>query len=45
MLSKDIPKDLRAKIKQYLDYNWEIRKDIKIDEEDVMDLLNTELKE
>jgi hypothetical protein len=45
MLTKGIPKDLRDKIHRYLDYNWDLKKKIKIEEEELMDLLNKELKD
>lgn len=44
MNTKNIPKELRDKINRYLDYNWETKKKIKIEEEELMDLLNNELK-
>ena len=45
MINKGIPKDLRDKIHRYLDYNWDLKKKIKIEEEALMDLLNNELKD
>ncbi len=44
MANKGLPKDLRAKIRRYLEYNWEYKKMIKIEEEEVMYLLNEDLK-
>jgi hypothetical protein len=43
-LGKGIPKELRDKIHRFLDYNWELKKTIKIDEEELMELLNHELR-
>lgn len=43
MLNKGIPKDLREKINRYLDYNWNLKKKIKIDEEELMEILNKDL--
>lgn len=40
---KGIPGDLKRKINRYLDYNWELKKQIKIDEEEVRSLLNKDL--
>lgn len=41
---KEIPKELRNKIRRFLDYNFEMKKDIKIEEHEVMELLNDDLK-
>jgi len=43
MKSKGIPKELRVKIRRYLEYNWELKKTMKIEEEEVMGLLNEDL--
>lgn len=45
MMTKGIPRDLRDKIHRFLEYNWELKKNIKIEEEELMDLLNNELKD
>lgn len=44
MTTKGIPKDLRDRIHRYLDYNWELKKSIKIDEDELMELLNNDLR-
>ena len=44
MSNKGLPKDLRSKIRRYLEYNWEYKKMIKIEDEEVMYLLNDDLK-
>jgi CRP-like cAMP-binding protein len=41
---KNIPKDLRLQIKRYLDYNFEQKKDLKIEEEEAMGFLNDDLR-
>lgn len=45
MVTKGIPKDLRDKIHRYLDYNWDLKKMIKIEEEELMGMLNNELRD
>lgn len=45
MTTKGIPKELRDKINRYLDYNWETKKKIKIEEDELMELLNKDLKD
>jgi len=45
MLAQNIPKDLRLKIRRYLEYKWETKKEIKIEEKEVMAMLNENLKE
>lgn len=44
LISKSIPKDLIRRINKYLLFNWESRKTIKIEEEEIMGLLNEDLK-
>jgi len=44
MALRNIPKDLQVKIKNYLQYNWQQKKDLKIEEKEVMDMLNDDLK-
>ena len=39
-----MPKDLNVKIKRFLDFNFELKKDLKIEENEVMSLLNDDLK-
>lgn len=41
---RNIPKELRLKIKRFLDYNFEMKKDLKIEEEEVFGFLNEDLK-
>eukprot|EP00347_Sterkiella_histriomuscorum_P000699 403374844 len=41
---RNIPKELKLKIKRYLDYNLEMKKDLKIEEEEVYGFLNEDLK-
>ena len=43
--NKGIPADLRNKIHSFLEYNWESKKVIKIEEEEVMGLLNRDLRQ
>lgn len=45
MNQQGIPKDLRDKIHRYLDYNWEFKKKIKIEEDELFALLNYDLKD
>ena len=44
MITHDIPLDLRIKIRKYLQYNWELKKEVKIEEEELMNLLNEDLR-
>ena len=41
---RNIPVEIRVKIKRYLDYNFEMKKLLKIEEEEVFELLNDDLK-
>eukprot|EP00347_Sterkiella_histriomuscorum_P008075 403346469 len=41
---KQIPNQLRSQVKRYLEYNWELKKLYKIEEKELMDLLNDNLK-
>lgn len=43
--SKSIPKDLISKINKYLQYNWELKKQIKIEEKEFYELLNDDLRD
>ncbi len=43
--SKDIPNELISKINKFLQYNWDMKKQIKIEEKELMDLLNDDLKD
>ncbi|CDW85756.1 UNKNOWN [Stylonychia lemnae] len=45
MNQKDLPKDLRLRVWRYLQYVWEIKKQIKIEEEEVFEMLNQDLRE
>jgi hypothetical protein len=40
-----LPRDLRTKIIRYLEYNWEEKKKIKIEEGELYDLLNKNLRD
>ena len=42
--SKDVPQNLKNKIRNYLEYHWELKKEVKIDESEVMELLNDDLR-
>lgn len=44
MKFRGLPNSLRSKIRRYFDYNWELRKQIKIDEDNVMSELNKDLR-
>jgi hypothetical protein len=41
---KNIPSDLRQKVRRYLEYNWDLKKKYKIEENEMLGLLNTSLK-
>ena len=41
---KDIPLSLRQQVKRYLEYNWELKKMYKIEENEVLTLLNDNLR-
>lgn len=43
--NKDIPNDLINKINKFLSYNWDMKKQIKIEEKELMSLLNDDLKD
>lgn len=45
LLTKKIPSELRLRIRRYLEYMWESKKIIKIDEKEVMAMLNESLRE
>lgn len=45
MLKQQVPNELRMKIRRYLEYVWESKKVIKIDEREVMAMLNENLRE
>jgi len=45
MIQKDMPKELRLKIRRYLEYVWESKKTVRIEEAEVFSLLNDNLKE
>ena len=42
---KEMPEDLRTKIVRYLEYNWELKKQYKIEESEVFSMLNTNLRD
>lgn len=41
----DLRKDLRLQIRRFLEYEWDLREQQKIEERDVMKLLNQDLRE
>lgn len=41
---KDIPIQLRQQVKRYLEYNWELKKLYKIEETELLSLLNDNLR-
>lgn len=41
---KEIPIDLRQQVKRYLEYNWELKKLYKIEESQLLGLLNDNLR-
>ena len=45
LIHKDIPKDIRMKVRNYLEYVWTSKKEIKIEEKDVMKILNENLRD
>ncbi|CDW76390.1 UNKNOWN [Stylonychia lemnae] len=45
MIQKGIPQHLRTKIVRYLEYNWEQKKNIKIEQSEVFGLLNGSLRD
>lgn len=45
LVQKQIPFELRLRIRRYLEYMWEMKKQIKIDEKEVMAMLNESLRE
>ena len=45
MRQKGIPNELQMKIIRYLEYNWEEKKTIKIEEKEVYALLNDNLRD
>lgn len=45
LLAKALPFDLRMKIRRYLEYVWEQKKIVKIEEGEVMAMLNENLRE
>ena len=45
LIQQQLPYDLRLKIRRYLEYMWEHKKLIKIDEKEVMAMLNESLRE
>ena len=40
-----MPEDLRLKVRRYLDYVFDIKQEIKVEEKEVYNLLNERLKE
>ena len=45
MVKKEMPSDLRMKIRRYLDYVFESKKEIKLDEQEVFKMLNENLND
>ena len=45
MVTKEMPQELRMKVRRYLDYIFEAKKEIKVDESEVFKLLNEGLRE
>ena len=45
LIQQQLPYELRLKIRRYLEYMWEHKKHIKIDEKEVMAMLNESLRE
>lgn len=44
LLEKDIPATLRQQVKRYLEYNWELKKLYKIEETELLTMLNDNLR-
>lgn len=45
LIHKEIPKDIRMKVRNYLEYVWTSKKEIKIEEKEVMEILNENLRD
>jgi len=45
MVTKEMPQELRMKVRRYLDYIFESKKAIKVDESEVFKLLNEGLRD
>ena len=45
MIGKEMPTELRMKIRRYLDYVFDSKKEVKVDEHDVFSLLNEGLRD
>ncbi len=45
MIQKQLPKELRTNVRRYLEYLWENKKEIKVDQEEVYVELNDNLRE
>jgi hypothetical protein len=45
MVTKDMPQELKMKVRRYLDYIFESKKEIKVDESEVFKLLNEGLRD
>lgn len=43
MINKGMPKNLQLKIRRFLDYNFEQKKDIKLEDKDIYQELNRNL--
>ena len=45
LVHKEIPKEIRMKVRHYLEYVWTSKKEIKIEEGEVMEILNENLRD
>jgi len=45
MIKKEMPQELRMKIRRYLDYVFESKKEVKVDEHDVFKLMNDGIRD
>ena len=45
LIHKEIPKEIRMKVRNYLEYIWTSKKEIKIEESEVMESLNENLRD
>ena len=45
MTQNKLPKGIRAQVRRYLEYQWELKKEEKIEESDVLKILNDDLRD
>lgn len=45
LIIKEMPAETRMKVRRYLDYVFELKKDIKLDESDIFKILNESLRD